>query len=181
MTVPFKERDNFYFTYKRDWEITEKTKNFSVRGRLKQNMEFWRNKSKPSYFVESINNGYIMSFTSFPLPFYASSNKSGLCHPQFVSQAITTKLQQNKCVAELRQKPYCSDPLKVAEGKMLRLVLDLRHVNKHTIHKKIRTLSEMLNKGDYFTTFDLTSGYSHIEIHAHRKFLGFEWAFKDGS
>ena len=77
MTVPFKERDNFYFTYKRDWEITEKTKNFSVRGRLKQNMEFWRNKSKPSYFVESINNGYIMSFTSFPLPFYASSNKSG--------------------------------------------------------------------------------------------------------
>ena len=77
MTVPFKERDNFYFTYKRDWKITEKTKNFSVRGRLKQNMEFWGNKSKPSYFVESINNGYIMSFTSFPLPFYASSNKSG--------------------------------------------------------------------------------------------------------
>ena len=33
MTVPFKEHDNFDFIYKRDWEITEKTKNVSVRGR----------------------------------------------------------------------------------------------------------------------------------------------------
>ena len=40
----------------------------------------------------------------------------------------------------------------------------------------------MLNKGDYFTTFDLTSGYHHIEIHPeHRKFLGFQWTFENGS
>ena len=43
MTVPLKE----------DWEITEKTKNVSVRGRLKQNIEFWKNELKP-YFVENI-------------------------------------------------------------------------------------------------------------------------------
>ena len=35
MTVPLEERDNFDFTYKRDWEITKKTKNVSVQGRLK--------------------------------------------------------------------------------------------------------------------------------------------------
>ena len=40
MTVPFEEQDNFDFTYKREWEITEKPKNVSVRGRLKQNIEF---------------------------------------------------------------------------------------------------------------------------------------------
>ena len=73
------------------------------------------------------------------------------------------------------------------EGKKLRLVLDLRYVNKHIKHKKFRhknlsALSEMLNKGDYFTTFNLRSGYHHIEIHReHRKFLGFEWTFQDGS
>ena len=40
----------------------------------------------------------------------------------------------------------------------------------------------MLNKGDYFTTFNLTYGYHHIEIHPeHRKFLGFEWSFEGGS
>ena len=131
--------------------------------------------------MENINNGYIMPFTSFSSLFYASSNKSGLYHPQFVSQAFT-KLQQNNCVEELKQKPYCCDPLKVAEGKMLCLVLDLWHVSKHITHKKFRMLSEMLNKGDYFTTFDLTSGYNHIEIDPeHRKCLGFEWAFKSSS
>ena len=129
MTVPFEEQGNFDFTYKRDWEITEKIKNVSVRGRLKQNIEFWRNELKP-YFVEDIiTNGYTMPFTSIPSPFYASNNRSSLRHPQFVSPAIT-KSQQNKCVEELKQKPYCCNPLTVAEGKKLRLVLDLRHVNK---------------------------------------------------
>ena len=47
MTVPLEERDDFDFTFKRDWEITEKTKNVSVRGRLKQNIEFWKNNDKP--------------------------------------------------------------------------------------------------------------------------------------
>ena len=70
MTVPFEEQDNFDFTYKREWEITEKPKNVSVRGRLKQNIEFWKNELNPSYFVENIiNNGYIMPFTSIPSPF----------------------------------------------------------------------------------------------------------------
>ena len=31
MTVLFEERDNFDFTYKRNWKITEKTKNVSIR------------------------------------------------------------------------------------------------------------------------------------------------------
>ena len=38
MIVPFEEQGNLDFTYKRDWEITEKIKNVSVRGRLKQNI-----------------------------------------------------------------------------------------------------------------------------------------------
>ena len=66
-------------------------------------------------------------------------------------------------------------------------VLDLRHVNKHIKHNKFRyenfsVLSGMLNKDDYFTTFDLKSGCHHIEIHPeNRNFLGFELTFKDGS
>ena len=39
----------------------------------------------------------------------------------------------------------------------------------------------MSKKDSYFKTFDLTSGYHHIEIHPeHCKFLGFEWTVKDG-
>ena len=96
-------------------------------------------------------------------------------------------LQQNNCVEELKQNPYYSNSLRVAGGKKLRLVLDLPHVNKHIKHNKFRyekltKLSEILNKGDYFTTFDLTSGYHHIEIHPEQsKLLGFKWTFEDGS
>ena len=39
-----------------------------------------------------------------------------------------------------------------------------------------------MSEEDYFTTFDLPSGYHHIKVHPeHRKFLGFEWTFQDGS
>ena len=39
-----------------------------------------------------------------------------------------------------------------------------------------------MSEGDRFTTFDLSSGYHHIEIHPeHQKFLGCEWTFEDGS
>ena len=94
---------------------------------------------------------------------------------------------ENNCVEELKQKLYYSNPLTVAEGKKLRLALELRHVNKHIKNNKfccenLSTLAEMLIKGDYFTTCDLTSGYHHIDMHPeHRKFLGFEWTFEDGS
>ena len=78
-------------------------------------------------------------------------------------------------------------PPSVTESKKLRLVLDLRQVNKHIKHNKfcyeyLSTLTKILNKGDYFTNFVLTSGYHHIEIHPeHCKFLGYEWTFEDGS
>ena len=73
----------------------------------------------------------------------------------------------------------------VAESKKLQLVLDLRHVNNFIKQNKFRyenltTLSEILGEGDYLTTFDVSSGYHHIEIKPeHCKFLGFKWTFKD--
>ena len=39
-----------------------------------------------------------------------------------------------------------------------------------------------MSEGDYFTTFDLSSGYHHIEKHPkHHKFLGFKWTLDDRS
>ena len=72
----------------------------------------------------------------------------------------------------------------MAAVKKIRLVLELRHVNKHTkqqiLLQNLSTLSEILNKGDYFTTFHLTSDYHHIELHPENcQFIGFEWTFLD--
>ena len=72
----------------------------------------------------------------------------------------------------------------MAAVKKIRLVLELRHVNKHTkqqiLLQNLSTLSEILNKGDYFTTFHLTSDYHHIKLHQENcQFIGFEWIFLD--
>ena len=68
----------------------------------------------------------------------------------------------------------------------LRLVLDLRHVNQYIFPDKFRyedlyTLSELFEEGDYFFTFDLKSGYHHVNIHEDfHKYLGFQWSYRDG-
>ena len=72
----------------------------------------------------------------------------------------------------------------MAAVKKIRLVLELRHVNKHIkqqiLLQNLSTLSEILNKGDYFTTFHLTSDYHHIKLHQENcQFIGFEWIFLD--
>ena len=86
---------------------------------------------------------------------------------------------------ELRVKPYCTNPLTVAKGEKLRLVLDMRNVNKHLIAKtfryeNLRTVRDIIEENDYFATFDLKSGNHHIPIAAeHQKYFGFAWDFPD--
>ena len=110
-----------------------------------------------------------MPFITISLSFCAPNNKSRLKNFRFVSQAIS-KLLKNNYIEELDQRPYCCNPLTIAESKKLRLVLDLRHVNSFIKQNQFRyenltILSEILSEGDHFTTFDLSSGYHHIEIH----------------
>ena len=54
-------------------------------------------------------------------------------------------------------------------GKM-RLVIDLRHINyslwKQTVkYEDIRVAVQLMKAGDHMVTFDLKSGYHHIDIH----------------
>jgi len=134
----------------------------------------------------TVDQGYIIPFISKPPPFFAKNNQSSLRNPEFVETAIS-ELLANNCIEEVSEPSFCCNPLTVAEGKKLRLVLDLRHVNEFVKQTKfryedLRTFSEMYNEGDYFFTFDLTSGYHHIEINPeHCKYLGFYWTFKDGT
>ena len=101
----------------RDWEISGKTENISVRGRLKENSHFWKNESKLSLFVQNItDNDYIIPFTTIAPSFYASNNKSSLRNSRFVSQTIS-RLLENNCIEVLDQKSYCCNPLTVAESK----------------------------------------------------------------
>ena len=71
----------------------------------------------------------------------------------------------------------------VVEGKKLCLVIDRRHVNCHLVcfkfkYEDLRSLSQVLQEGHWFFTWDLKAGYHHLDISPdHQKYLGFTWPF----
>ena len=165
---------------------TDIKNNITVKGRLKSCFNFWENVLLSSRFVLSvIRNGYALPLIRTPPPFFATNNRSSLRHTDFVENEIEEYLAKSY-IREIETAAYCCNPLTVAEGKKLRLVLDLRHVNQylrmdHFRYEDLKTVSNLLNTGDYFTSFDLVSGYHHIEInHEYYELLGFQWLFKNG-
>ena len=164
-------------------EVASAGNSESVKGRLKPGIEFWSNTIDASDFVlRSIREGYRIPFSCYPVPCYLKNNKSSLSHSQFVRNA-SSELLSNGCIIEQNFPPFCVNPLTVAEGKKLRLVLDLRHFNSYLVKLKfkyedLRSLSQMLEQGDWFFTWDLKSGYHHVDIHPdHYKYLGFAFEF----
>ena len=159
-----------------------------VAGRIHKKREFWTSTLDSSQYVLSmIAHGYSLPFVVPCPPFYAKNNASSLRNRHFVQAAIAELLLTN-CIAEVDVIPYCSNPLTVAEsGKKLRLVLDLRHVNQYIQqysfkYENLGTLSNIFEKGFWFGSFDLKSGYHHISVtETHQKYLGFSWHYPDGS
>ena len=64
-----------------------------------------------------------------------------------------------------------------------RLILDLRKANLHIWKDKVKyedlkIALLYLEKGKFMFSFDLKSGYHHVEIHPeHTQFVGFSWKF----
>ena len=169
----------------RYWEFQEEQQ-ASVAGRISKHADFWENQlNAPPFILDIVKNGFKANLTSTPPSFFARNNNSSLKHEEFVSESIN-KLLQDNCIKEVQRAPVCVNPLSVAEKPKLRLVIDLRHVNKFIELKKfkyenIRTISEIFDKDDYFFTFDLKSGYHHVKIHEDfQPYLGFSWVFNGG-
>ena len=155
----------------------------SVRGGLARSSMYWKNTLNASQFVQDIvDEGYKIPFQSIPDRCFLNNNKSARDQPGFVSEAIF-KLLAGGYIAEQVEPPYCINPLSVVKGKKLRLVLDLRNVNKHLSaqpfrYEDLRSLAELFEEKFWFFTWDLKSGYHHVDIYAlHREFLGFSWVF----
>ena len=122
--------------------------------------------------LDKIRRGYRLPFADYP----------PLQHPKLVAEAIS-ELRSNGCIFEHEVPPLCVNPLRVAEGKKLRLVIDLRRVNNYLAKPKFKykdlcSLSQVLVEGHWFFTWDLKSGYYHVDICLdHQKYLGFAWPF----
>ena len=139
------------------------------------------------YIIDCIKEGYKLPLLSLPEPFKRHNHKSALQDKEFVTQAISD-LIHNRCVAKVEDAPLVCSPLSVVvndSGKK-RLVIDLRHVNKYLFkssfkYEDIRTAMLLFQKEDYLFSFDLKSGYHHVDIHRqHQKYLGFAWDMGEG-
>ena len=110
------------------------------------------------------------------------NNSSSISHAQFVEEAINELCKSGR-VIETSEPPLVVNPLSVsvqANGKR-RLILDLRHVNKYLTKKRVKyedwkIAMSYFTAGAFMFSFDLKSGYHHIEIFKeHQVYLGFSW------
>ena len=82
--------------------------------------------------------------------------------------------------------PHNVKPLSISvqsSGKK-RLILDLRLINKHLWKQRVKfedlkVALNFLDAGHFMFSFDIKSGYHHVEIFPpHQCFLGFSWYHK---
>ena len=167
---------NDYFEYEQG------QKDILVKGRLKQNIDFWKSivADKNDFIIDIILNGYKIPFYSEPESCILANNKSAKLESEFVSEAICDLLKRGlieKCI----DIPYVVNPLTVSvqNNNKKRLILDLRNVNKHVWKQSIkyedlRIALLYLENGYYMFKFDLKSAYHFVEIYPpHTKYLGF--------
>ena len=120
---------------------------------------------------------------SEPTPFHGKNQVSAFENADFVNDCIA-ELVSCGWVRELETAPGICSPLSVVQnsvGKM-RLVINLRHLNMFLYKQRfkyedLRVAMLMLKKCGYMLSFDLKSGYHHIDIavEVNHKYLGFAW------
>ena len=172
----------------RNYEIQSDGSRVSVKGRLHKFLSQWKQINAPQFILETIEFGYKLPLLTIPAPRIFRNNKSALDERLFVEDAIHSLLFLN-CIVELADSPGIINPLSVSKQKSgkKRLILDLRYINRHLYKSKFKcedlsVAKEVLRPGDFMFSFDLKSGYHHIDIFPeHRKFLAFSWSFADGS
>ena len=111
----------------------------AVKGSLRRNLDFWAHIGAPKFILSVIANGYRLPFQCTLVCISLNNNKSALKFKVFVEEAIKELLLTNR-VVEKSNPPYVVNPLSVSvqvNGKK-RLILDLRHVNKYLIKRKVK-------------------------------------------
>ena len=121
--------------------------------------------------LDLLTEGYKLPLLSIPPPHVQPNQSLSTKKRDFVSTAIN-QLLELRCIRKVSVKPHICSPLLVVtntEGKK-RLVVNLNFLNQYLLKEKfkyedLRTAMLLFQKGDFLITFDLKSGYHHIDIH----------------
>ena len=171
------------FYYQNFFEYEQGNSEPIVRGRMKANIEFWKLIGAPDFIIDTIERGYKIPFISTAVPAKFKNNRSAFNNSAFVTEAINDLLAKD-LISEISD-PDIVNPLTVSiqsSGKK-RLILDLRYVNHNVWKQKTKfedwsVAIQYFNQSAFMFSFDLKSGYHHIDIFPeHRKFLSFSWEF----
>ena len=160
------------------WEADNDSVN--VKGKLREWIDYWSKTLKaPRPVLETIRHGYILPLMSEPISWVGANHRSALSECNFVDKAVDDLLGKG-CVKLVHSTPHVCSPLMVVEsssGKK-RLVIDLKYLNLYLWKDKfkyedIRTALTYCEKNDFMVTFDLKSGYHHVDIHESSDIPGF--------
>ena len=161
-------------------EFCSRDKKDSVNSRLRGQLAFWRDiLEAPEFVLSMIETGYRLPFVQYPPRCNLRNNLSALKHPDFVKKGCCSIVTQPLCNGAYYSPPFSVNPLTVAEGKKLRLVIDLGHVNQYMFRNKfkyedLRSLSQVIEQSHWFLTWELKSGYHPVDIALeHQQYLGF--------
>ena len=175
------EFDSELFTHDY-YEYEQGQKHILVRGRLKRNINFWRDIGASDFISDAIVNGYKVPLYSLPPQSFSHNNRSALDEYEFVSEAIKVLLDRS-LIEKCESPPKVVNPLTVSTqtSEKKRLILDLRNVNKHIWKQSVKyddlkIALSFLEMNFYSIRFDITSAYHFCEIfYPHTEFLGFLW------
>ncbi|XP_053389358.1 uncharacterized protein LOC128552356 [Mercenaria mercenaria] len=184
-------KDEYNFDYQRFtsdyFEYEQGQKSIIVKGRLRQNIQFWRSIGTNPYILDVLENGYKIPFYSLPPRTFLNNNRSATSEFQFVSEAIQDLLDRY-LIEKCADPPYIVNPLTVSDNSSKkRLILDLRAVNNHIWKQSVkfedlRIALSFLKKDFHMIKFDITSAYHFIEIYPpHTDYLGFSWVDKENN
>ena len=151
-----------------------------IVGRLCACLPVWREIGASAWVLRVLSEGYGLPFISRPQPAVFSNHHSCAKHESFMNKAVCDLVKCGSAEKVERQKAAVISPLGVVEGKKLRLILDLRYVNKCLARFRFRCdgldCFPMYRQGDWLVQFDLKSEYHHIYVWpGDTQYLGFEW------
>ena len=172
----------------RCWEVCQNqtvcdNQILDVQGRLETAITFWVDTLHVSSPVlDWVQEGYKLPLITLPPTSCQPNHKSAIDNEQFVTEALA-ELLAHRCIKEVYAKPYICSPLSVVtnDGGKKRLVINLKFLNQylwkeHFKYEDFRTLMQMFTPKDYVFSFDLKSGYHHVDIFPeHWQYLGFSW------
>ena len=150
-----------------------------VGGSLSNHVNNWREITDNVTVLEWLEKGVPLDFISEPNNFQNINNIFSPKEDVFLKQEIQ-RLEEAKCIKKVSYKPHCISRIGTVPKKdgSLRLITDLRDVNKHlqdknVIYEGIDVALDFIEPDDQLITLDIKDGFYHVQIDPKfQKYLG---------